>query len=92
MPGLFKKLRKKRIENKINRLNSRTEELQGIPEGYFQQPAWDEGGKEVVKNTKKVMDLQNRLKKFKKCGGSVMFCGGEYHKPVSKAVGPNGVL
>jgi len=74
---IFNKLRKKRIENKINKLNSKTEELQGIPEGYFQQPAWDEGGKEVVKNTKKVIDLKDRLKKFKKYGG---------------CVGPNGVL
>mgnify|MGYP001218174632 FL=1 len=31
-------------------------------------------------------------KKKKKCGGSVMMCGGEYHSPVSKAVGPNGIL
>ena len=28
----------------------------------------------------------------KKCGGSVLMCGGEYHKPVSKAVGPNKIL
>jgi hypothetical protein len=31
-------------------------------------------------------------KKKKQCGGSVMMCGGEYHSPVSKAVGPNGIL
>jgi len=45
---LFNKLRKKRISNKINKLTSKREELQGIPQGYFEQPAWDEGGKEVV--------------------------------------------
>jgi len=28
----------------------------------------------------------------KKCGGSVLMCGGEYHKPVSKSVGPNKIL
>jgi hypothetical protein len=32
-------------------------------------------------------------KKVYKCGGSKMYmCGGEYHKPVMRAVGPNGVL
>ena len=31
-------------------------------------------------------------KKKKKCGGSVMFCGGEYHTPIAAAVGPNGIL
>ena len=30
--------------------------------------------------------------KKKKCGGSVMFCGGEYHSPVKQAVGPNKIL
>ena len=66
MPGPFKKLRKKRIENKISRLNTKIEKLQGIPEGYFKQPAWDEGGKKVVDYTEKVMDLQKRLEKFGK--------------------------
>jgi|TARA_Y100000361_G_scaffold35775_1_gene30211 hypothetical protein len=33
-----------------------------------------------------------KMAKKKKCGGSVMMCGGEYHSPVSKAVGPNGIL
>lgn len=39
-------------------------------------------------------NLAKTFKKMnkKKCGGSVMFCGGEYHSPISKAVGPNGIL
>ena len=75
MAGPFKKIRKKRIENKINRLNSKIENLQGEGMGVF-QPAWNDGGKKVVKNTKKVMDLQDKLRGFQ-CGG---------------AVGPNGIL
>ena len=32
-------------------------------------------------------------KKTYKCGGSHSYmCGGEYHKPLMKSVGPNGVL
>ena len=81
---LFNKLRKRRISNKINKLNQETENLQGKGYGVF-QPAWNEGGKQIVKNTKKVMDLQDRLNKLNKkhCGGGMM-CGG--------AVGPNGIL
>jgi hypothetical protein len=75
MAGPFKKIRKKRIENKINRLNSKIEDLQGEGMGVF-QPEWDEGGKEVVKHTRKVMDLQDRLRDFGDGG----------------AVGPNGIL
>tara|TARA_R100000231_G_scaffold15148_1_gene16183 strand:+ start:177 stop:431 length:255 start_codon:yes stop_codon:yes gene_type:complete len=82
---LFNKLRKKRIRNKINKLTSKREELQGIPQGYFEQPAWDEGGKEVVNITIKMNKLKEKLEKLNKksCGGGMM-CGG--------AVGPNGIL
>lgn len=81
---IFNKLRKKRISNKINRLNEEIENLQGEGYGVF-QPAWEEGGKKIVKNTRKVIDLQDKLNKLSKksCGGRMM-CGG--------AVGPNGVL
>jgi peptidoglycan hydrolase CwlO-like protein len=74
--GVFKKARKKRIKNKIKKLNTKIEDLQGEGYGVF-QPAWDEGGKQIAKYTQKVIDLQDRLKKFKKLGG---------------AVGPNKVL
>ena len=75
MAGPFKKIRKKRIENKISRLNTDIEDLQGEGMGVF-QPEWNEGGKQIAKKTKKVMDLQDRLRDFKHGG----------------AVGPNGIL
>tara|TARA_Y100001938_G_C7831097_1_gene301391 strand:+ start:106 stop:396 length:291 start_codon:yes stop_codon:yes gene_type:complete len=34
----------------------------------------------------------HKKKNYKKCGGSILMCGGEYHSPISAAVGPNGVL
>ena len=76
---IFNKLRKKRISNKINKLTSKREELQGIPQGYFEQPAWDEGGKEVVDITKKINKLTEKLEKLNK-------------KHYGGAVGPNGIL
>ena len=81
---LFNKLRKKRISNKINRLNTDIENLQSEGLGVF-QPAWNEGGKEVKNKTNKIFNLQNKLNKLNKkhCGGGMM-CGG--------AVGPNGIL
>ena len=43
------------------------------------------------KNKKK--KKKKSKKKTYKCGGSTMYmCGGEYHKPIMKSVGPNGVL
>ena len=76
---IFNKLRKKRISNKINKLTSKREELQGIPQGYFEQPAWDEGGKKVVDITLKMNKLQEKLEKLNK-------------KNYGGAVGPNGIL
>jgi hypothetical protein len=76
---IFNKLRKQRISNKINKLNSKREELQGIPQGYFEQPAWDEGGKKVVDITIKMNKLQEKLEKLNK-------------KHYGGAVGPNNVL
>ena len=41
---------------------------------------------------KKKKKKKNKKKTYK-CGGANMYmCGGEYHKPVMKSVGPNGVL
>ena len=75
---IFNKLRKKRINNKINKLNKEIENLQG--EGYgVIQPAWDEGGSEIVDKTKKIFKLQDKLNKLNK-------------KHYGGAVGPNGIL
>lgn len=41
----------------------------------------------------KKKDKKKSKKKTYKCGGSNKYmCGGEYHKPVMKSVGPNGIL
>ena len=75
---IFNKLRKKRISNKINKLNKEIENLQG--EGYgVIQPAWDEGGSEIVDKTKKIFKLKDKLNKLNK-------------KHYGGAVGPNNVL
>ena len=47
------------------------------------------GGPTCRPGTKK---MNKKKGNKKKCGGSVLMCGGEYHKPVSKAVGPNKIL
>ena len=77
MPGPFKKFRKNRIQKKIDKLNAKVEELQGIPKGYFKQPAWDEGGKEVVDYTKKIMSLKERIEKLN-VGGKIKDIPGMY--------------
>lgn len=63
MPGPFKKIKKKILQNKIKKLNKKIEDLQGDGYGVF-QPAWDEGGEEVIKYTKKIFNLKDRLKKL----------------------------
>tara|TARA_B100000519_G_C14239548_1_gene436548 strand:- start:273 stop:506 length:234 start_codon:yes stop_codon:yes gene_type:complete len=75
---IFNKLRKKRISNKINKLNKEIENLQGENYGVI-QPAWDEGGSEIVDKTKKIFKLQDKYNKLNK-----KYYGG--------AVGPNNVL
>ena len=75
---IFNKLRKKRISNKINKLNTEIENLQGEDLGVF-QPAWDEGGSEIVDKTKKIFKLQDKYNKLNK-------------KHYGGAVGPNGIL
>ena len=43
-------------------------------------------------NLAKTLRKIAKKRKKKACGGSVMFCGGEYHSPVKQAVGPNKIL
>ena len=75
------KQQKKNITGKIDKKVKKTFDNQIIPETTKKQAI-----KKYIETNKK------NITKKKKCGGSVMMCGGEYHSPVSKAVGPNKVL
>ena len=70
--GVFKKARKKRISNKITKLKGKITELEGEGMGVF-LPEWNEGGKEIFEYTNRIVDLQDRLKKFNLGGASHLF-------------------
>jgi hypothetical protein len=77
MPGPFKKFRKNRLQTKIDKLNQKVDDLTGITKGYYKLPSWKEGGKKVVKFTKKILNLQDRLRKLN-LGGKIKDIPGMY--------------
>ena len=74
--GVFKKARKKRISNKITKLNGKITELEGEGMGVF-LPDWKEGGKDLLKTHQKVWKLQEKLDKMN-VGGKIPGVPGMY--------------
>lgn len=75
------KQHKKNITGKISKKSKKA---------FDSQVTSDTTKKQAIK--KYIETNKKNITRKKKCGGSVMMCGGEYHSPISKAVGPNKVL